>query len=152
MRCCACPRRHTSSRSKTLCTHSHSHGAALTHGGRGSQVRTAEDLAAIDALLIPGGESTTMALVAERTGLLVPLRAWIGSGRPVWVRGAAGCGGVGWECTVAEETGEAQGTCAGMIMISKEAQRTKDGQALLGGLHVKVSRNYFGSQVRQSGP
>ena len=51
-----------------------------------SQVRTAADLAEVDALLIPGGESTTMALVAERSGLLQPLRDWIAGGRPVWVR------------------------------------------------------------------
>ena len=50
------------------------------------EVRTAVDLATIDALLIPGGESTTMALIAERSGFLQPLRDWVASGRPVWVR------------------------------------------------------------------
>jgi len=39
----------------------------------------------LDALIIPGGESTTMALVAERDGILEKLREWVGLGKPVWV-------------------------------------------------------------------
>ena len=41
---------------------------------------------ALDALIIPGGESTTMGLIAERNGMLEPLRKWVRQGKPVWVR------------------------------------------------------------------
>ena len=47
-------------------------------------VRTLDELEQSDALVIPGGESTTMTLIAERTGLLEPLRAFVRSGKPVW--------------------------------------------------------------------
>jgi len=119
------------------------------------QVRTAADLAELDALLIPGGESTTMALVAERSGLLQPLRDWIAGGRPVWVRTCANARTRTTETLTAADTRTdrretaRQGTCAGMIMISKEARHARDGQALLGALDVKVNRNHFGSQARR---
>ncbi|KAJ3020600.1 hypothetical protein HKX48_000543 [Thoreauomyces humboldtii] len=90
------------------------------------QIKTAAafDDPELDALVLPGGESTTMALIAERSGLLEPLRAWVKSGKPVW------------------------GTCAGMILLSNEAHQTKiGGQALIGGLDVTVKRNAFGAQV-----
>ncbi|KAF3933823.1 hypothetical protein ABW19_dt0200066 [Dactylella cylindrospora] len=89
------------------------------------EVRTAAALATCDALIIPGGESTTMSLVAERSGLLEPLREFTKVYRkPVW------------------------GTCAGMILLAEEANRTKKGgQELIGGLDVKVRRNHFGSQT-----
>ncbi|KAF8543005.1 class I glutamine amidotransferase-like protein [Trichophaea hybrida] len=88
-------------------------------------VRTAPQLAACSALIIPGGESTTMALVAERSNLLEPLREFVKvSRRPTW------------------------GTCAGMILLSESANRTKQGgQELIGGLDVRVNRNHFGRQV-----
>ena len=47
-------------------------------------VRTLEELERCDALVIPGGESTTMTLIAERNGLLEPLREFVRSGKPVW--------------------------------------------------------------------
>ncbi|KAJ3070189.1 hypothetical protein HK102_006731 [Quaeritorhiza haematococci] len=91
------------------------------------QIKTPQQLleANLDGLIIPGGESTTMALIAERNGLLQPLREWIKTAsRPVW------------------------GTCAGMILLSNQAHQTKmGGQALLGGLDVVVKRNAFGAQV-----
>ena len=75
-------------------------------------------------LIIPGGESTTMALVCERWGLVDELRSFAGRGRPVW------------------------GTCAGMIFLASGAHNAKEGgQALLGGLPVTVSRNFFGAQI-----
>ncbi|KAI8823516.1 PdxT/SNO family [Fimicolochytrium jonesii] len=78
----------------------------------------------LDALILPGGESTTMALIAERTGLMEPLRNWVKAGKPVW------------------------GTCAGMILLSNEAHKIKiGGQSLIGGLDVTVKRNAFGAQV-----
>jgi 5'-phosphate synthase pdxT subunit len=87
------------------------------------EVRTKVDLDGVVALIVPGGESTTMALVAARWGLLPELRAFSRSGRPVW------------------------GTCAGMIFLAERAERTKQGgQELMGGLDITVSRNFFGAQ------
>lgn len=89
-------------------------------------VKTPEELAACDALIIPGGESTTMALVASRSGLLEPLREFVKI-RPVW------------------------GTCAGAILLSEKVEGTKrGGQELLGGISVTTGRNAYGSQVWRS--
>ncbi|MCJ1433687.1 hypothetical protein MMC27_003051 [Xylographa pallens] len=89
------------------------------------EVRTPVELLRCDALIIPGGESTTMSLVAARSGLLEPLRDFVKVyRRPTW------------------------GTCAGLILLSESANRTKrGGQDLIGGLDVRVSRNYFGRQT-----
>jgi 5'-phosphate synthase pdxT subunit len=93
-------------------------------GAQAFEVRKADQLAALDALIIPGGESTSMGLVATRWGLVEPLHEWVSSGRPVW------------------------GTCAGMIMLAARAAGQKEGgQALIGGLDVTVNRNYFGRQT-----
>lgn len=88
-------------------------------------IRKASDLDAsnIDGLIIPGGESTTMSLVAERLGIWTKLLEWVDNKRPTW------------------------GTCAGLILLAKEATSTKkDGQSLLEGLSIHVDRNYYGSQ------
>ncbi|KZF21697.1 pyridoxine [Xylona heveae TC161] len=89
------------------------------------EVRTPEQLALCDGLIIPGGESTTMSLVAARSNLLEPLREFVKVHRkPVW------------------------GTCAGLILLAESANRTKKGgQELIGGLDVRVNRNHFGRQV-----
>lgn len=88
-------------------------------------VRSTVDLAKCDALIIPGGESTAISLGAQRAGLLEPLRDWVAEGRPTW------------------------GTCAGMILLAREATGIKKGgQELLGGMDIRVGRNGFGSQVR----
>ena len=89
------------------------------------EIRTPIELQKCDALIIPGGESTTISLVAERSGMLEPLRSFVKEARkPVW------------------------GTCAGLILLSESANRTKaGGQELIGGLDVRVNRNYFGRQV-----
>jgi pyridoxal 5'-phosphate synthase pdxT subunit len=93
-------------------------------GVRAVEVRKPEQLAELDGLIIPGGESTSMALIAERWGLVAPLRHWVHSGKPTW------------------------GTCAGMILLAEQAVGQKQGgQALLGGLDVTVNRNYFGRQI-----
>ncbi|ODQ55588.1 SNO glutamine amidotransferase [Saitoella complicata NRRL Y-17804] len=88
------------------------------------EVRTVEELNKCSALIIPGGESTTISLVAQRTGLLEPLREFVKVQRkPTW------------------------GTCAGMILLSEQANRTKKGgQELIGGLDVRINRNQFGGQ------
>ncbi|MEZ4707964.1 MAG: pyridoxal 5'-phosphate synthase glutaminase subunit PdxT [Caldilineaceae bacterium] len=106
-------------------------GAFLEHikmlrrlGVQAIEVRKPEQLAGLDGLIIPGGESTSMGLIAERWGLVEPLRQWVQSGRPTW------------------------GTCAGMILLAERATGQKrGGQTLLGGLDVTVNRNYFGRQV-----
>jgi len=86
-------------------------------------VRTPSELAQCDALVIPGGESTTIALLAKLSGLLDPLRTFV-STKPIW------------------------GTCAGAILLAREAVGTKKGgQEVLGGVDVKVGRNGWGSQV-----
>lgn len=88
------------------------------------EVRKPEQLNELDGLIIPGGESTSMALIAERWGLVEPLKKWVHDGHPTW------------------------GTCAGMILLANDATGQKrGGQTLIGGLDVTVSRNHFGRQV-----
>eukprot|EP00879_Flechtneria_rotunda_P019332 GHRR01020304.1.p1 GENE.GHRR01020304.1~~GHRR01020304.1.p1 ORF type:complete len:170 (+),score=48.23 GHRR01020304.1:269-778(+) len=88
------------------------------------EVRTKEKLTSVSGLIIPGGESTTMALVAEQWGLIPELQSFAKAGKPVW------------------------GTCAGMIFLAERAEgQKKGGQALLGGLDICVSRNFFGAQI-----
>ena len=88
------------------------------------EVRKPEHLSGLDGLVIPGGESTSMGLIAQRWGLVEPLRDWVSGGKPTW------------------------GTCAGMILLSERATGQKlGGQILIGGLDVTVNRNYFGRQV-----
>jgi len=89
------------------------------------EVKNASDLDDIDGLTIPGGESTSMVLIAERQGILDSLRQWVKDGRPTW------------------------GTCAGMIMLANEVDGQKDGgQGTLGGMDILVSRNHFGRQAQ----
>ncbi|NPV78605.1 MAG: pyridoxal 5'-phosphate synthase glutaminase subunit PdxT [Anaerolineae bacterium] len=83
------------------------------------QVRLPQELEGLDALIIPGGESTTIGKLAEAFGLIEPLRQF-GQQRPVW------------------------GTCAGAIFLSKDARRQ---QPLLGIMDIMVVRNAFGRQV-----
>jgi 5'-phosphate synthase pdxT subunit len=99
------------------------HEAALEAvGAEARQVRRPEELEGLDGLVIPGGESTTFGLVAERSGLLAGLRRAAGEDRmPVL------------------------GTCAGMIMLARAT--TGGPQPLVGGLDVVVRRNAFGRQV-----
>ncbi|PYH95778.1 pyridoxine [Aspergillus ellipticus CBS 707.79] len=89
------------------------------------EVRTPQELDRCDALVLPGGESTTISLVAARSNLLEPLRDFVKVHRkPTW------------------------GTCAGLILLAESANRTKKGgQELIGGLDVRVNRNHFGRQT-----
>jgi len=85
------------------------------------EVRTPEELAVVDALVIPGGESTTIGKLAQRYGLIDPIRERCKTGMPTL------------------------GTCAGMIFL---AQSTVTGhQPQLGVLDAVVERNAFGRQV-----
>ena len=86
-------------------------------------VRRPEELALADALIIPGGESTTIAQLAEIFGLLEPIKSRISTGMPVY------------------------GSCAGMILLADEILDAKTSQASFGGLDVCVRRNAFGRQV-----
>ncbi|KAJ5668991.1 hypothetical protein N7462_010061 [Penicillium macrosclerotiorum] len=89
------------------------------------EVRTPQELAKCDGLVLPGGESTTMSLVAARSNILEPLRDFVKVDRkPTW------------------------GTCAGLILLAESANKTKKGgQELIGGLDVRVNRNHFGRQT-----
>jgi pyridoxal 5'-phosphate synthase pdxT subunit len=86
-------------------------------------VRRADELAAVDGLVVPGGESTTIVKLARAFGLLDPLRDAVASGLPVL------------------------GTCAGMILLADRIEGGIAGQETLGGLDVVVRRNAFGRQV-----
>ena len=92
-------------------------------GAQAVTVRRPEELAAVDALVVPGGESTTMAKLAARFGLLEPLRAAVAGGLPVY------------------------GSCAGMIMLADRLLDAPADQVTVGGLDVTVRRNAFGRQV-----
>ena len=83
-------------------------------------VRTAEELASVDCLAIPGGESTTIGRLARRYSLVEPIRERAGAGMPVL------------------------GTCAGMIVMATEVE---DGEPLLSLLDMRVARNAYGRQV-----
>ncbi|MCA9945145.1 MAG: pyridoxal 5'-phosphate synthase glutaminase subunit PdxT [Anaerolineales bacterium] len=88
------------------------------------EVRLPEQLADLDGLIIPGGESTTIGKLARRFGLMEPLRDFA-EAKPVW------------------------GTCAGMIFLAKEIGNGSSGrdQPLLGVMDIEVARNAFGRQV-----
>jgi len=92
-------------------------------GHAGLTVRRAEELVEIDALIVPGGESTTIALLAESFGLIEPIRERITRGMPVY------------------------GSCAGMILLADRILDGAQGQATLGGINMTVRRNAFGRQV-----
>ncbi len=96
----------------------------LSHlGARISEVRTAEQLAEVDALVLPGGESTTIGRLLTLFGLFEPLQQRIRAGLPVF------------------------GSCAGMILLADEVVGGLTGQPVLGGIDMTVRRNAFGSQV-----
>jgi pyridoxal 5'-phosphate synthase pdxT subunit len=86
-------------------------------------VRRPSELASVDGLVLPGGESTTMAKLARIFELLEPLRATVAEGLPMF------------------------GTCAGMILLADRIQDGAVGQETLGGLDITVRRNAFGRQV-----
>jgi len=98
----------------------------LKHFGKdivGIDVRDEKTLASVDALIIPGGESSTMRLLAKESGLDVSLRAFGESGKPIW------------------------GVCAGMILL---ADGIVGEDCIVGGLDMKVKRNFFGRQSQSS--
>lgn len=86
-------------------------------------VRRSSELDAIDALVLPGGESTTIAQLAEVFGIYSDIKNRISAGMPVY------------------------GSCAGMILLADEILDAKVGQKSFGGLDITVRRNAFGRQV-----
>jgi pyridoxal 5'-phosphate synthase pdxT subunit len=98
------------------------HLAALEAVGAAPvEVRRVEELEAVDGLVVPGGESTVIGKLADRYGLLEPLRRRVAAGLPTF------------------------GTCAGLIFLAREVEGPP--QHLLGVLDVRVRRNAFGRQV-----
>jgi len=97
--------------------------ALASCGAEPVEVRTPEDLAECDCLIIPGGESTTIGKLLDRFELLEPIRARASQGMPVW------------------------GTCAGLILLARDVTAGLPGQPLLGLLDAQVERNAFGRQV-----
>lgn len=85
-------------------------------------IRRPEELAEVDGLVIPGGESTTISKLAALFGLLEPLRARVRDGMPVY------------------------GTCAGMIMLADKILDPRSEQETFGGIDMIVRRNAFGRQ------
>ena len=97
------------------------HAAVLADAGASPvEVRTPEDLAGVDALVLPGGESTTISKLARSAGLVEPIRERARAGMPML------------------------GTCAGMIVM---AERVHGGEPLLGLVDITVRRNAYGRQV-----
>jgi 5'-phosphate synthase pdxT subunit len=90
---------------------------------RARPVRRPEELASVDALVIPGGESTTMSKLAVEFGLLEPVRDRLKTGMPAY------------------------GSCAGMIMLAGEVLDGRPDQQTFGGIDMTVRRNAFGRQV-----
>jgi 5'-phosphate synthase pdxT subunit len=96
------------------------HAAAFSLAGATPiEVRTPTDLADVDCLAIPGGESTTIGLLARSAGLVAPIRDRAAAGMPIL------------------------GTCAGMIVLAREVE---GGEPLLGLLDATVRRNAYGRQ------
>lgn len=100
------------------------HLQALTAlGADAFPVRRPSELERCDGLVLPGGESTTMAKLARTFELLDPLRERVAGGMPTF------------------------GTCAGMILLADRIEGGTVGQETIGGLDVTVRRNAFGRQV-----
>jgi 5'-phosphate synthase pdxT subunit len=97
--------------------------AARALGATAVTVRRPEELAGVDGVVLPGGESTTIGKLAARFGLLEPLRAAIADGLPAY------------------------GSCAGMILLADRLLDAPPDQVTVGGLDVTVRRNAFGRQV-----
>jgi 5'-phosphate synthase pdxT subunit len=86
-------------------------------------VRRPDELDSVDALIVPGGESTTMSKLAVEFAMLEPLRKRVAEGMPAY------------------------GSCAGMIMLATEVLDGRPDQYTLGGIDMAVRRNAFGRQV-----
>ena len=100
------------------------HISAVSRSGyQAVAVRRPEELAEADALILPGGESTTIALLAATYNLMEPIRSRIAGGMPVY------------------------GSCAGMILLADRVIDGVENQQTFGGINMSVRRNAFGRQV-----
>ena len=101
-----------------------SHTKVLDSIGVSTQeVRTPQDLASVDALVMPGGESTTMSQLLESSELFEPIKKLIHEGLPVF------------------------GTCAGMILLASKIIDGRDDQVSFGAIDIEVQRNAYGRQI-----
>jgi 5'-phosphate synthase pdxT subunit len=92
-------------------------------GARAVEVRRAEDLETVDALILPGGESTTISKLLEINELFDPLAERLSDGMPAF------------------------GTCAGMILLASEILDGRDDQRSFSAIDISVRRNAFGRQI-----
>lgn len=92
-------------------------------GVEAGAVRTPDELEAVDFLVLPGGESTTMSLLLESSGLREPVRRRLADGMPAF------------------------GTCAGMILLARRALDGRPDQVQLDAIDIVVRRNAFGRQI-----
>jgi pyridoxal 5'-phosphate synthase pdxT subunit len=92
-------------------------------GAEPVEVRDPADLAAVDALVLPGGESSTISMLLESSGLFEPIAERLAAGMP------------------------ALGTCAGMILLGSEIIDGRPDQRCFGAVDVAVRRNAFGRQI-----
>ena len=100
------------------------HSDCLTSiGVQSIEVRNPEQLSSVDALLMPGGESSTMSQLLESSGLFDPIATCIADGMPVF------------------------GTCAGMILLASEILDGRSDQRNFSAIDISVRRNAFGRQV-----
>lgn len=100
------------------------HVAVLSSlGVRAVAVKQAAELAGLDGLVLPGGESTTISMLAVRWGLMAPLREAVREGMPMF------------------------GSCAGMILLAERVLDGRADQQQIGGIDMVVRRNAFGRQV-----
>jgi len=100
------------------------HEAALADAGASTrQVRTPADLAGVQALVMPGGESTTMSMLLDSSGLFDEVKARLSDGMPVF------------------------GTCAGMILLATEVLDGRADQRSFGAIDISVRRNGYGRQI-----
>lgn len=97
--------------------------ALIACGVYSTTIRRLQELNEVDALVIPGGESTTIAHLAKNFNLFDPIKLRIAKGMPVF------------------------GSCAGMILLADRILDAMDGQDVFGGLDITVRRNAFGRQV-----
>jgi len=97
--------------------------AVQSCGHEGLEVRRVSELEQCQALILPGGESTAIALLAKNYGLMAPMRERIAGGMPTY------------------------GSCAGMILLADRIVDGAQGQETIGGIDMTVRRNAFGRQV-----
>lgn len=92
-------------------------------GAHPVEVRSPQDLSGVDALILPGGESTTMSMLLESTGLFDAIASRLAEGMPAF------------------------GTCAGMILLASDVLDGRPDQRFFGAIDLTVRRNAFGRQV-----